>query len=446
MTRSPAGETARRAVRCLVAGTSVTIALAAFFLVYRPWTDTGGELLPGGAFEAPGSVTGDGPWKVRGSVEWEDGDRARANGLVRLTAGPPAARLHASLADVPAAELLVFRGRVRTAGVRPGPEPYAAARVVVFFRDETGRGLWEYRHQAARLRGASRWRWVEDAFPIPPEAASAHVAVIHAAAEGTVWVDDLSLRPGRAPAGLMPWRLFWWIVWGATFVACSRELGLWNGWRRRVLVLLATLIAIGVTAPQPLLRKATERPLALARSLAPGPSATEKPGPPSPGPETAASAGSPARPAPTTRPPPSPATKTGAPAATSAAQPSPPETTSAGPSASPADPEPDPGQVRAALLLIKKSGHFALFLLLGVTAALAAGPTARARVLVLVLAGLLVFAASTEVLQVTVPERQPSLRDWLIDLAGATVGLVLGAGLARLARRAPGLPRGLPAR
>ncbi len=84
--------------------------------------------------------------------------------------------------------------------------------------------------------------------------------------------------------------------------------------------------------------------------------------------------------------------------------------------------------------------HMLLFALLGVPVALRYATSRAAarsplRVLVMVVLVLWIFAALTELAQNWIEGREPSLEDWLADMAGALIGLAVGSLLLRLALR-----------
>ena len=80
-------------------------------------------------------------------------------------------------------------------------------------------------------------------------------------------------------------------------------------------------------------------------------------------------------------------------------------------------------------------GHFALFATLGATSALRFAVSERARrfprsSLGAAFFGFWLFAAATELLQGPIG-RDPDLRDWMLDMAGAVVGFLLGSFVLR---------------
>ncbi len=82
-------------------------------------------------------------------------------------------------------------------------------------------------------------------------------------------------------------------------------------------------------------------------------------------------------------------------------------------------------------------GHFLMFLVLGGAVALwyATSDLARRsprRSLLMILLGLWVFAAATELGQGMMAEREPHVEDWFANMAGALTGLFGGSLLWRL--------------
>jgi len=79
-----------------------------------------------------------------------------------------------------------------------------------------------------------------------------------------------------------------------------------------------------------------------------------------------------------------------------------------------------------------QAGHFFLFLILGIIGRLAWSHMPPW----IILTGLLIFAAVTEILQLYVPNRHPSFEDWITDATGIIIGLIL-SGLIFKKRLSP---------
>jgi VanZ family protein len=83
-------------------------------------------------------------------------------------------------------------------------------------------------------------------------------------------------------------------------------------------------------------------------------------------------------------------------------------------------------------------GHFAVYAILGGLFAVAIGPAGGWRVVAASVALAAVYALTDEFHQSFVPGRDPSLVDWLTDVAGAAAGATLVVLVARgAARRRP---------
>jgi VanZ family protein len=106
-----------------------------------------------------------------------------------------------------------------------------------------------------------------------------------------------------------------------------------------------------------------------------------------------------------------------------------------------------PETIRSILFAIRKCAHVAEYAILALLLwrALRSGSAPRAKMSMLfgaVLLGCAVFAASDEFHQSFVKSRTPSVRDVLLDIAGALIGLLVGA---RFAHRRPKKTRGATA-
>ena len=95
-----------------------------------------------------------------------------------------------------------------------------------------------------------------------------------------------------------------------------------------------------------------------------------------------------------------------------------------------------PETIRSVHIAMRKCAHVAEYAILALLLwrALRSGSAVRAKMSMLIAAVLLgcaVFAASDEFHQSFVKSRTPSLRDVLLDIAGALFGLLIGASFAR---------------
>ena len=95
-----------------------------------------------------------------------------------------------------------------------------------------------------------------------------------------------------------------------------------------------------------------------------------------------------------------------------------------------------PDRILFILIVMRKSAHVSEYAILALLLwrALRSGPTLRTKRPVLfgaVLVACIVFAASDEFHQSFVKSRTPSVRDVLLDVAGAFLGLLIGASFAQ---------------
>lgn len=87
------------------------------------------------------------------------------------------------------------------------------------------------------------------------------------------------------------------------------------------------------------------------------------------------------------------------------------------------------------LLVVRKSAHFVLFLVLGIYAYLSAESLKLKRKLVYALLFCLIYAASDEIHQIFVPGRSGEVRDAFIDLCGSVIGISATASIKRKFRK-----------
>ena len=94
--------------------------------------------------------------------------------------------------------------------------------------------------------------------------------------------------------------------------------------------------------------------------------------------------------------------------------------------------------VGSPLGLPAEAWHAVLFAALGASLALAYATSAAARrsprrVLLMALLAIWLLASMTELLQESVPGRQPQLSDWVADVAGGALGFLLAGPVIRMA-------------
>jgi VanZ family protein len=82
-------------------------------------------------------------------------------------------------------------------------------------------------------------------------------------------------------------------------------------------------------------------------------------------------------------------------------------------------------------------GHFLMFAVLGATVALWYATSDIAtrsprRALLMILFGLWIFAAATEIAQGVITGREPHIEDWFANMTGGLTGLFVGSAIWRL--------------
>lgn len=94
-------------------------------------------------------------------------------------------------------DFLEFRGRMRVENISIGRASWDIARCLLYFQDREHKRRFDYPHTAKGLSGSSPWMEFSKVFPVPDFAVSAHLMIQNSAKSGTMWIDDISLRPAR---------------------------------------------------------------------------------------------------------------------------------------------------------------------------------------------------------------------------------------------------------
>jgi VanZ family protein len=245
------------------------------------------------------------------------------------------------------------------------------------------------------------WRCYKDYFPVPAGAADAQLQIQNLGVAGVMQIDDVSVIPVRERPDAPWWKLFFGTLWTIAFGLCLFALRLWA--RRYGFLIVATffLIITGIVLPGKPLDDAIEKTVQTVKSLLP-----EKITP---------------------APPPPVQTVKAATAQSSAPAPAKPKVESV---------ITLPGtEVEHAHLI----GHLTLFSLLAFLSALSwlSAPPSLKRTGA-VFAGLVFFAAATEVLQFITADRAAALSDLRVDtigMAGAVILAFVLRGIQRLINR-----------
>jgi len=366
--------------------------MALFFSLYEPWQPIGPELIQDGEFNTPAATNVWSGWNALTQLV-PDGGFGGSPGVVLTTSSNKHGILRFTvynLTNIPA-----FRVSLRAAaqGIVQGKEGYHVPRAIFFYQDAKAKNLFNRHHAVMRIQKDSDWRQYTDVFPAPKGMVSARFQIQNLGAVGVMGIDDVSVIPVQERPDAPWWKLFFGTLWTVAFGLCLFAL---RPWVRRYGFLIMTtlaLIMIGIILPGKLLDDSIEKSIHTAKSLRPKPVATAP-----------ASAVQPVKETPVQS----------------------------------ATPKP---------IVLKESGikrthmigHFTLFSLLAFFSALSwisVQPSLKRGAAVF--AGLIFFAAATEVLQFIPPDRSAGLSDLSIDvfgMAGAVVLVLLLRGIQRLINR-----------
>jgi len=365
-----------------------------FFQVYQPWLPIDEDILHNtGAFD---NVTDLSDWKrERGEIAWSDD-----TGFVSLK---PGARLRLQLPAF-AGDLLLCSGRIKTIGVRPGKQQYDAGRILVYFEDVKGNVHWSHPHNVGYLSGDSGWQHFTTMIEVPQFAHKGWVELANYGVSGTVEFDDVAVRPASWKETYSHWKLFFGMSWAAIMMALVLNSHFWTlRWGRWALA-SGVLIVIGVTLPPATMfevassgARFSQKVFDSAEEVLPANVLTQ----------------------PATRVKAVPLPDSGG-NATGKQQPQ-------SSVISKATSQQLPGPVSR--LDIQKLGHSLLFASLGLFAFLAFYQQISTGLLAY---SLLLFAVSTEILQLAVEGRLFGMHDLLLDVAGIVTGCFIAWLIARM--------------
>lgn len=210
-----------------------------FFRVYQPWQPIDQDLLLGtGEFNSVTDLSG---WvREQGRVEWTDD-----TGFVSLN---PTARLRFSLPAF-AGDLLLCSGRIKTRSLTAGKKSWDAGRIMVYFEDDEGNIRWSHPHNVGYQSGNTDWRSVTAMIEVPQFARKGWVELAHYGTSGTAVFDDVTVKPAVWKQTYPHWQMFFGMLWAAIMMWLLLNSHLWSmRWGKSVLV-SGTLIIVGVTLP-----------------------------------------------------------------------------------------------------------------------------------------------------------------------------------------------------
>jgi len=361
-----------------------------FFQAYQPWQPIDQDLLYGtGTFSDATDLSG---WRREtGSVEWTDD-----TGYVELK---PRARLRFSLPAF-AGDLLLCAGRLKTQDLATGKKAWDAARIMVYFEDDKGRIRWSHPHNVGYLSGNNDWQQVSALIEVPSFARKGWVELAHYGSAGIAQFDDISIQPAIWKETYTHWQMFFGMVWAAIMMWLLLNSHYWTVPWGKPLLISGIMIIVFVTLPPATMfqvassgAKLSQKVLHTAEDVFPDST---------PAGETAVQ-----------KQPKVSQTKAKAEAASQTVKPAIKQK-----SAQPRQPErPAVAPVRS--IDVQKLGHGLLFAVLGFFAFMALYGKVDTGLLVYTL---LLFAASTEVLQLVIDGRLFGVTDLFLDIVGLAVG------------------------
>jgi VanZ family protein len=140
-----------------------------------------------------------------------------------------------------------------TEGVRRGTKNYHVPRAIFFYHDQNAKSMFHLSHGIMNLRKDQPWKHYCGVFPVPAEAQDARLHIQNYGSDGKLCVDNISIRPVIPRKSVAWWGSFFGALWLLTF-------GYWffilHPWKRRygILVTLTCLIILaGIVMPQTLL-------------------------------------------------------------------------------------------------------------------------------------------------------------------------------------------------
>jgi len=392
------GTTSKRNLFAGIFAVLTVSVMALFFNLYDPWQPIGPELIQDGSFSTLSATNGWRGWSKLTRLVPDVGFDG-SPGVV-LTCSPNQHGVLGftvyNLTNIPA-----FRVSLRAAaqGIVRGKESYHVPRAVFVYQNAKAKNLSCRHHVVMHIQKDTGWRRYRDVFTVPKGATKAQMEAQNLGVAGIMEMDDASVIPVRERSDAPWWRLFFGTLWTIAFGLCLFAL---RPWARRygfLIMMTLALIMTGIVLPGKFLDDSIEKSIHAAKSLR---------------------------------------SKTIATASRLAQTVKEPEQSAA---SKPPKPKEEPIIVLSGAGVGETHvvGHFTLFSLLAFLSALSwiSTPHSLKRALA-VSAGLAFFAAATEVLQFTPPDRSAGLSDLRTDtvgMAGAIVLVLLLRGIQRLINR-----------
>lgn len=365
--------------------------MALFYNIYEPWQPVGSELIPDGSFSTPAATNAWSGWN-----QWTrlvpDGGYRGSPGVVLTTSSNEHGILRFTVYDL--TNIPAFRVSLRATahGIAKGKEGYDVPRAIFFYHNTKAKSLFSLHHGVMDIRKDADWTYYKDFFPVPAGAADARLHIQNLGNAGVMQIDDISVIPVCERRDAVGWKLFFGTLWTTAFALCLFAL---RPWARRygfLIVVTLALIMTGIVLPGKFLDDSIEKSIHAVKDLRP---------------ENAVS-----------------------PAPVQAAKVTPAQTAAP----KPLKPKEEPVLPGTGVEKTHIIGHFTLFSLLAFLSALSWLTAPSIKRVLAVFAGLIFFAAATEVLQFIPADRSAGLSDLSIDTIGMT-GAVAAVFILRSIQR-----------
>lgn len=210
-----------------------------FFQAYQPWQPIDHDLLyDTGRFN---DVTDLSDWnREHGKVFWSDD-----TGYVSLKAS---SRLRFELAAF-AGDLLLCSGRMKTENLQVGRKDWDAARIMVYFENDSGRIDWSHPHNVGYLSGNSDWQTFTTVIDVPSFARKGWIELAHYGKNGEAVFDDIVVRPAVWKPTYTHWQMFFGMLWASIMMWLIINSHLWGMPWGKALLITGLIIIVGVTLP-----------------------------------------------------------------------------------------------------------------------------------------------------------------------------------------------------
>ncbi|NNJ90037.1 MAG: VanZ family protein [Gammaproteobacteria bacterium] len=210
-----------------------------FFQAYQPWQAIDEDLLYNtGAFDNVTDLSG---WvREHGRVQWSDD-----TGYVSLTS---TSRLRFQL-PVTTGDLLLSSGKIKTTQLKRARKPWDAARIMVYFEDEKGRIQWSHPHDVGYMSGDRDWQLYTVAIDVPSFAHKGWLELAHYGKSGIASFDEISVKPAVWKQTYSHWQMFFGMFWASIMMWLVLNTHFWTLPWGKPLMAVGLLIIIGVTLP-----------------------------------------------------------------------------------------------------------------------------------------------------------------------------------------------------